>query len=312
MLAEIQHNRIRLNIKFSIGEFMQTRSLRTLLRVAQVGSFAKAAEQLNMTLSAVSMQMKALEVELGVELFDRSVRPPRLTPLGRSIVTQAIPMLECEQDLMELCRPAKVLVGSFRIGFVTSAAVRLLPGFLERAKQDAPNAKFEFETGLSRALQARVRNGSLDAAVVTDTDGMAGGFAAAILRKEPLAFAAHRTLLNDGFEGLMTHHAFFHFMPDTGIGKIIAAELARHQRPKQAETIVLDSLETIMECVSSGLGFTLLPEADIDRYQRSGVEKVQIAALPNRSLVLVCAPNSAVAKRLGVLQDLIAGTQNTA
>ena len=53
---------------------MQTRSLVTLVRISQVQFFSKAAELEGMTLSALSMQMKALEAEFGVNLFDRSCR----------------------------------------------------------------------------------------------------------------------------------------------------------------------------------------------------------------------------------------------
>ncbi len=288
---------------------MQTRSLRTLVRVAKVGSFAKAADQLNMTLSALSMQMKALETELGVDLFDRSVRPPRLTPLGRAIVAKAAPLLNCEEELLELCRPTTSLVGTFRIGFVTSAAVRLLPGLLNRAKQDAPQAQFEFETGLSRNLQSKVLNGLLDAAIVTDADGVPDGLIAEVLRKEPLVYAAHKSLLIHGLDGLMADHTFFHFMPDTGIGKIIAAELARHERPKTTETIVLDNLEAIMECVAGRLGFTLLPEADIERYRQQNVGTLPLPNLPDRSLVLVAANNGTIAKRLEILTVLLEGRE---
>ena len=68
---------------------MQTRSLRSLIKISQTGSFLRAAEQLHVTLSALSMQMKTLEAELGVGLFDRTVRPPRLTPMGRAVVVRA-------------------------------------------------------------------------------------------------------------------------------------------------------------------------------------------------------------------------------
>jgi len=286
---------------------MQTRSLRTLVRVAEVGSFAKAADQLNMTLSALSMQMKALEVELDVTLFDRSVRPPRLTPIGRSIVTEAMAVLNSEEQLLELCRPNNLLTGKYRMGFVTSAAVRLLPGFLEQAKRDAPDAAFEFETGLSRILQDKVAQGALDAAIVTDADGLPDALDAFVLRREPMAYAVHRDLLKDGFGDLINRQTFFHFMPDTGIGKLIAAEMAARKRPKSCETIVLDNLETIMECVCGGLGFTLLPEVDIHRYQKPGVKKLRRAGLPSRVLVLVTARHASVAKRASALAKLLDG-----
>ena len=212
-----------------------------------------------MTLSAVSMQMKALETELGVDLFDRTVRPPRLTPIGRTVVEAAIPLLQREDSLLEICRPTDTLVGHFRIGFVTTAAVRLLPDFLKNAKQNAPRATFAFETGLSKALQEKVVSGQLDAAIVTDAEGVPDALAELVLREEPFVFAAHENLLNDGLAGLLRQHSFFHFMPDTGIGKLIAGEMLKHERPKGAETIVLDNLEAIMECVSAGLGLRFCP-----------------------------------------------------
>lgn len=284
---------------------MQTRSLKTLVRVSKVGSFAKAAEQLNMTLSALSMQMKALETELGVDLFDRSMRPPRLTPVGRSIVDEAVPLLQCEESLLEICRSDTTLVGHFRIGFVTTAAVRLLPAFLENAKRHAPQASFELQTGLSKALQTKVVNGQLDAAIVTDADGLPDALSELVLRKEPLVFAACKSLLTAGLDGLLKEQAFFHFMPDTGIGKLIANEMLQHKRPKHTETIVLDNLEAIMECVSAGLGFTLLPAPDVERYRTEDVTTAPSPKLLERRLVLATLREGALATHAAALGKLL-------
>jgi DNA-binding transcriptional LysR family regulator len=99
--------------------------------------------------------------------------------------------------------------------------------------------------------------------------------------------------------------SFFHFMPDTGIGKLIAHEAAKHEGSKTAQIIMLDNLEAIMECVSKGLGFTLLPETDIDRYRHASVGKIRRPNLPNRALVLVAASQAAVAKHLTTLASLL-------
>lgn len=284
---------------------MQTRSLRTLVRVSKVGSFVKAAEQLSMTLSALSMQMKALEAELGVNLFDRSVRPPRLTPIGKAIVEKAVPLLKHEESLLDVCRPTDKLVGHYRIGFVTTAAVRLLPGFVKTAKHRAPLASFEFETGLSKSLQDKVVIGQLDAALVTDAEGVPDTLAEMVLSEEPFVFAAHESLLEDGLTGLLNKHPFFHFMPDTGIGKLIAGEMLKHERPKGSETIVLDNLEAIMECVSAGLGFTLLPAPDVRRYRSAVVKSVSLPGGSARKLVLATARDGALAGREAALAALL-------
>lgn len=283
---------------------MQTRTLNTLVRLSKTGSFTKAADELNMTLSALSMQMKALESELGVDLFDRSVRPPKLTPLARSIVREAAALLHCEERLVDLCRPKNAIVGNFRIGFVTSAAVRLLPNFLKNAQRHAPLARFEFETGLSRVLQDKVVNGQLDAAVVTDAEGLPDSVSGVHLRQEPFVFAACADLLPVGLDGLIAQHMFFHFMPDTGIGKLIAKEMQDYKRPKSARTIVLDNLEAIMECVAKGLGFTLLPVADVERYRSEDVKIVEAPTTRKRTLALISAEGGFLANRQDALAEL--------
>lgn len=283
---------------------MQTRALRTLVKIAKVGSFVHSADQLGITLSALSMQMKALEVELGVALFDRTVRPPRLTPVGASVVKEAHALLVREDSLLELCRPNEALVGHFKLGFVTTAAVRMLPGFLRTAQDVAPLATFAVETGLSAVLQEKVLAGQIDAAVVTDADGLPSQLSTSLLRREPFVFAAHEDLMTGGLGGLMAHHTFFHFMPDTGIGKLIALALLDQPRPEGARSIVLDDLEAIMECVAAGLGFTLLPVPDVERYL---TRKVQTLPAPDgleRKLVLAVLRDGALAPRAALLRDL--------
>src|SRR6056297_560369 len=157
----IHFHHIRFDLNYMKVEVMQTRALRTLVKIAAAGSFVHSAEQLGITLSALSMQMKALEAELGVALFDRTHRPPRLTPVGASVVAEARVLLAREDKLVELCRPSEGLVGHFKLGFVTTAAVRLLPDFLKTAHRAAPLASFAVETGLSAVLQEKVLNGQI-------------------------------------------------------------------------------------------------------------------------------------------------------
>ncbi len=257
-----------------------------------MGSFIGAAEQLGMTLSALSMQMKALEAELGVELFDRSVRPPRLTPLGRSVVDEAEGVLAGEDRLWEVVRPGGDLVGAYKLGFVTTAAVRLLPGFLKAAR--GGRATFSVETGLSAVIQEKVLTGQLDAGVVTNADGLPEGLSARLLRREPFVFAVHRDVADD-----MKGQTFFHFMPGTGIGKLIAGAMG-----EPADVVVLDNLEAIMECVCAGLGYTLMPVPDVERYLTDDVVMLPGPEGLQRRLELVVRKGSALARREAALAAL--------
>lgn len=289
---------------------MQTRALRTFVRIAQLGSFIRAAEQLNMTLSGVSMQMKALEQELDAELFDRTFRPPRLTPTGRAAAEKAERVLIAETALVQLCTRGDRLVGRFSIGFVSTASVRLLPAFIREARTRFPEAEFRFETGLSETLQDKVLNGQIDAAVVTGGGTVPSGLHAVTLQTEALVFAGHCGLLQDGQAEAFARQTFLHFRPGTGIGKTIAAHMARLARSGSAPTIVLDSVESIMECVNQGIGLTLLPQPDIERY--AGPDTVAFT-LPGfaatRELVLVTRDDAHRAEQAAMLATLFAGQE---
>lgn len=242
-----------------------SRALRTFVTVASVGSFGAAAAQRNMTLSAVSMQMKALEQALGVTLFDRSHRPPKLTPMGRHVVTQAREIIAAEGRLVEICNAPGPLNGRFRVGFVLTSSVRLLPQFLASAPDRFPDATFEVATGLSDALTERVASAELDGAVVTRGDGMPASLTVTVLTTEALVYCVPNAFADQSISDLMATMPFIHFMPKAGIGHLIARHLEEAGRTP-ARSIVLDTVEGVAECVRAGVGFAILPEPDVVRY----------------------------------------------
>ncbi|WP_120499849.1 LysR family transcriptional regulator [Roseovarius sp. EL26] len=283
---------------------MQTRALKTLLKISELQSFAAAAEQLNMSGPAVSMQMKALEFELDAKLFDRTARPPRLTPLGRAICDQAAKILSAEQTLTTLCQPSQTLTGQFRIGFVATASARLLPNFLHQAREQLPQASFDIQTGLSRALEHKVASGQLDAAIVTASQKPPVGLRYKHLRREKLIFAMPAG--HDTSSVYQLHQAvpFLHFMPSSGIGKLIA----EHVQPllnKAGRSIFLDSVEAIMECVKHDIGFTLLPEPDIHRHLDNRIRTTTQTETPlYRDLVIAVGKDTALAADLSLFSEL--------
>ena len=285
---------------------MQTHLLKTLLKISQVHSFAQAAEHLNMTLSAVSMQMKSLEEQLDASLFDRKFRPPKLTPLGLAVAEKAQAVVDAEQKLIDICQPGDHLAGRYRLGFVSTASARLLPTFLANALARAPDATFDFETGLSEALEEKVLTGQLDAAVVTLSGQTDDRLQTEILLQERLVFAAPRNLGSIGLKGMMLMTPFLHFMPSTGIGKLIAQEMARTGEGMMHSKLVLDSVEAIMECVKNGVGFTLLPEPDVQRLSDENVVTIELEE-PGlyRELALVTLPSGPTAASSSILKNLL-------
>ena len=291
---------------------MQLRFLETLQRIVRLGSFSAAAEEGNMTLSSVSMQMKALEADLGVELFDRASRPPRLTPVGRSVAAQAARVLHEEAVMRALCTANAGLVGNLELGVISSAAIRLVPRLLEAASRLAPNAAFQFVTGLSSDLAASVLAGRLDAAIVTRVGGEDAALHFDTIGLEEMMLAAPADAKGRSLRTLAEDLRFLHFKPQSGIGRLIADTLAKEGIAAR-DALIFDSIETTMECVNLGLGFTLLPKPDVLRYART---KVKTIAMPpgtvRRELALVTRDDPSAPRWRGPLIGLIETVERSA
>ena len=282
---------------------MQIRALQTLAVIREIGSFREAADRLNMTLSAVSMQMKALEAELGVRLFDREFRPPKLTPQGLLLAEHAAEMVRHHAEALALVGGEAALNGIYRLGFVGTASVRLLPDFLRRAREAAPVAQFRIQTGLSETLVRKVRQGDLDAAVVTQVDADADMLFVP-LRTEELVFALPKSVGDWTIAACAAALTFIQFTPDTGIGRLVARFL-RDTGLQPKELLVLDGVEPVMECVASGLGFTALPKPDVRRYGRSAVAMRAMAdPPPTRTLGLIARTDTLSAQAVSDLTAL--------
>ena len=288
---------------------MHTRSLKTLVRVSALGSFAKVAEEMNTTISTVSMQIKSLEEQLDLDIFDRSHRPPQLTPVGRMVCERAKVILDAEREMLGLSGKQDVLNGNFRIGFIPTASVRLLPSFLKNARETQPNASFELETALSEVLELRVQSGMLDAAIVTESGQRKSDLNYHLIRSEPLMFAVPKAFEAMDITEIRKHVPFLQFNPGSGIGKIIQRYMSHGSDSAGKQDVVLESVEAIVECVNEGLGFTLLAKPDIARYatEKCFVTPMRSEMLSRRiSLVMprggvsdaICAPLLALFNKL--------------
>lgn len=274
---------------------MNNRDLATLRMIGRTRTFREAAERLNMTATAVSMQVKALEAQLGVDIFDRSTRPPSFTPIGLALLDEAEAVLAAEARLLALVRPGTTLAGRFGLGLVASAAPRLLPGFILRAAAGLPDARFDYRTGLSEWLEAQVAGGTLDAAVVTATGVPPGGLRHRVMAQDRLVLAVPTALPANG--------PFLHFAPSTGIGKLIAAALAEKPALNARPRVVLDHVETIRACLRAGVGATILP--DVDLAEMGDLHRTDLRA--TRSLVLATRAGTTLDAEGDRLVELLTG-----
>jgi DNA-binding transcriptional LysR family regulator len=145
--------------------------LRALLEFAQVGSIAAAAERLFRTPSAITRQVQRLETALGAELLDRSVKPPRLNPLGVKIVEQARDLLQRAEGLKSLASSNSEPSGLLRIGVAHALAEDsfLIP--LQALSRRFPKIRPRLLSELTGDLFNRLLAGELDLAAVLLPEG---------------------------------------------------------------------------------------------------------------------------------------------
>lgn len=143
--------------------------LRTFVAIADVGSFTRAAEAVNKTQSAVSMQMKRLEERVGRPVFERDGRASRLTDEGERLLDYARKIVRLNRECVASFAEAE-LTGRVRLGLPDDYADRYLPEILARFARSNPRAEVTVVCEPSPNLTERVQNGDLDLAIVTHVD----------------------------------------------------------------------------------------------------------------------------------------------
>jgi DNA-binding transcriptional LysR family regulator len=142
---------------------MELRHLRYFVAVAEETSFTRAAQRLHVAQPALSVQIRRLEQDLGVELFDRSRRTIRLTEAGALLLTEARRILALVDETVDVVRRTDAgAVGSLSIGFVPSAANAALPPILRRFAAGHPGVVLHLREMAPDDLVRSLHEGRLD------------------------------------------------------------------------------------------------------------------------------------------------------
>lgn len=141
--------------------------LEYLLAVANCGSFSAAAEHCFVTQPSLSMQVKALEEELGVVLLDRSKKPVIPTEAGEVVLAQARETLKAYDGIKESVAELKgETAGKLRLGVIPTIAPYLLHKFLPIFVRDYPKVELEISELVTADIVEALRRDRLDAALV--------------------------------------------------------------------------------------------------------------------------------------------------
>src|SRR5215217_1474991 len=147
---------------------MELRHLRYFVAVAEELHFRRAAERLYVAQPAVSEQIRKLEAELGVQLFDRTQRSVLLTDPGKALLVEARRVLQQAEIARQAARQARdVSASRLRVGYVPDVLPSSVPRALQHLAAGSAGIDIALETGTPLGLIAGVRDGVVDAAVVS-------------------------------------------------------------------------------------------------------------------------------------------------
>jgi DNA-binding transcriptional LysR family regulator len=253
---------------------MNITQLRTLIAIDTAGGFSSAADKLYVTPSAISHQMRDLEDELGVALFDRSSRPPRLSAHGHAVVERGRDVLARFDLLVELARAPGEIGGRLMLGCVSGVSSDLIPRTLANLHASHPAVQVSIKEGLSEALANRVRKRELDAAIITELPESDPELKSLLITEEAMMVVAPPDCQLSDWREVLTTYPFIRLNRNAGMGKVIDRAL-RESRQAVNEVMELDSSETVVGMARAGIGAGVIP---IGRLRR--VPAGEVVAMP--------------------------------
>ncbi|MCY1481595.1 HTH-type transcriptional regulator HdfR [compost metagenome] len=260
---------------------IDTELLRTFVAIADHGGFTRAADAVNRTQSAVSMQMKRLEEDvLQRPVFERDGRQVRLTPEGQVLLGYARRILKLHGEVLNTLREPH-MIGAVRIGTPDDYVMRFLPGILSRFAQAYPLVQVEVHCDSSAQLLQRQ---DLDLTIVTRKPGDDIG---EFLRQERFVWA--EAIGFSPHEQTPLPLAMFNsdcFCRAWACNALDA--MGREYRVAYTSP----SLSAIMAVVSAGLAITAQLQSLIPADMRIIGEAEGLPRMPMASIVLVRNPHS--------------------
>jgi LysR family transcriptional regulator, hydrogen peroxide-inducible genes activator len=291
--------------------------LRYLTALAEHRHFGRAADACAISQPALSMQIRALERDLGVALVERRHGDIALTETGRELARRGESVLAGAQDLVALARRRSApLTGTLALGVIPTLAPYVLPKVLPALQRQFPGLKVELRETQTETLVAELMRGALDvlllALPVQEVEA-----ASLALFDDPFLLAVPR---GDPRPDGATVHA-----DDVDLARLILLEEGHCLREQALAFCAGDrrdksfglgatSLATVLQMVANGYGITLLPQVAVETEARDKRFKLLrfVRPMPKRVIGLAWRPSSPRKSDFAALGSVVVQTLGVA
>lgn len=267
---------------------MEIRNLKTYIEVCEKNSFTKAAQEMGYTQSTVTAQIKQLEEELGVLLFDRNGKHIQLNAMGEQLLSYANRIVSLEEEAKNQFSDSITPKGLLRIGVIESVGAYLLPDILKVYMQKYPLVDVEVRTGTTREVMQMLSQNQIDIMLTLDERVTSPDWICALEKKEEIVFLCH------------PKHAFA-LKKEVPLSEVVCENMILTERKcnyrqtfehicnihglSQKSSLEIGSTNTILNFTQNGLGLTLLPAftaqslLDTEQLSKFSVDNIQIEML---------------------------------
>ena len=277
--------------RLTIGAGITARSLEVFLAVAKSGTMVAAAEQLGLTQPAISQIVGSLEASLGIQLFDRSVRPPALTLQGAALIDHAEAVMAAIARFQAALRlGASAQLPLLRIGMLNSFAASLGPHVIKRLRDIA--AQWSVDSGFNATRFRAVADREFDFVVTADEAPVPPGLHVLPILTEPMLLIVPSSYEGDAssIRRLSEISDFIRFGRDPHLHARIDRLLKKNGMIPQRR-YHLDTSEAVLAMVADGSGWTILPALGVFQAVARG-QGIRALPLPGQSfqrrIVVAC------------------------
>jgi len=269
---------------------MELHQLRGFVLVARLGSFTRAAEELYLTQPALSLQVKALETELGERLFERGGRRLLLTPAGHILLERAERVLGLVDGARDDIAALRGLAqGRLAIGASDSYCLYLLPEIVRLYRERHPGVELRLTNCTSTEVAGLVADGEVDFGLVTLPIVHHRLTSTPLLAREDVLICAPGHPLSSAPDVTLEDVAAYPLLLlDRGSSRALLDRLFDDAGLVPEIVIELGSVEVIKRYVEIGLGVSIVPSLAIAREVHEGrLRTVRLAWLPPLGIGIV-------------------------
>ena len=286
---------------------MTIRILRTLIAVSETDSFSQAAERVHITHAAISQQMKTLEESLGLQLFDRSSRTPKLTPVARQVIEKARQIIDDYDNLATPDLTEDIFKREINLGAIPTTLTGLTPKAVALLKSKFPAMKIHVKSGLTDTLLADIGRGAIDAAIISKPHLMPAKMSFHKIAEEKMQLVVSKDEKGRDPIKLLLEKPFIRFNRSEVIGTLIDNWISQKNIDVH-EAMELDSGEAITSMVGAKLGVSILPDHVVKPNHSTQVKRLDLGDdAPSRTLGLAYMESNI---KILVIQELIAALNN--